>query len=227
MKNILFSTIAGFVMMMHSSCITSLHPISTPETVISDNRVIGTWESDDDIIRIEKFMDSEPYNGLVKLKPVTDASLSSTPAQRKEDSILYAKGYSVHFKKNDVEYYMFGGLTRINNSLYFDLIPVIVNDPKNPESTGYEYTNDYLPTFTMARLEMTGNNSLTLRFLNGDFIKEQLKQGRIRIKHEKDELFDNFLVTASSEELREFLAKYGHDERLFSKENSVTLTRKG
>lgn len=224
MKNILFFAIAGHILILFTSCLTSLHPLVTSQTITADNRVIGNWVSDDDTIRIAKFKDSEPYKGLEKLKLASDAP---SPAQQREDSVMYANGYSVFFKKDGIEYYMFGGITRIENKLYFDLLPVIVHDPEKEDWTGYEYSNDYLPCFTMAKLEMSGNNTLTLRFLNGDFIKEQLKSGNIRIKHEKDALFDNFLVTASSQELRQFLAKYGHDERLFSKENSITLTRKG
>jgi hypothetical protein len=227
MKNILLSAIAVFLLLLQSSCLTSLHPLTTPDTVVKDDRLVGKWETDGDIIEIAEFMGSEPYQGLVQLKPITDASAPSTPEQKKEDSIMYAKAYSVLFRKNDVEYYMLAALTRINNNLYFDLLPVTINDPKNKNAEGFVYTNDYLPTFTMARLEMNGNNSITLHFLNGDFLKEQLRKGNIRIKHEKDELFDKFLVTASSDELRQFITKYGHDERLFSKENSITLTRKG
>ena len=227
MKNIHLAAIAGFIVILHSSCLTSLHPLVTAETISADNRLVGNWVTDGETVQIKKITDSEPYNSLIKIQPVTRIAGEVRPQQKKEDSIMYANGYSVFFRKGDIEYFMFGAMTRIGNSQYIDLLPVIVNDPENQEMNGYEYSNDYLPTFTMAKLEMTGNNTLTLRFLNGDFIKEQLRQGNIRIKHEKDDLFDNFLVTASSSELRQFLTKYGNDERLFSKENSVTLTRKG
>ena len=40
------------------------------------------------------------------------------------------------------------------------------------------------------------------------------------------ELYDTFLITASTNELQQFILKYGKDDRFFSKENSVTLIRK-
>ena len=122
---------------------------------------------------------------------------------------------------------MFAALTRVGNSLFFDLIPIVADDPKHQGETGFEYMNYNLPTFSIAKVEIANNQNIQLRFLNGDYIKELIKSGNVRIKHEKDELFETFVVTASSAELRQFLTKYGHDERLFSKENSITLTRKG
>jgi hypothetical protein len=79
----------------------------------------------------------------------------------------------------------------------------------------------------MAKLEIINNNQLNLHFLSGEFIKEQINKGNIRINHESDNLFENLLITASTEQLHQFLKKYGNDQRLFSKENSVTLIRKG
>jgi len=76
-------------------------------------------------------------------------------------------------------------------------------------------------------VEILNNNSLVLKFLNGDFIKQQIAKGNMRIRHQEDKLFESFLVTASTYELTQFLQKYSHDERLFNQENSVTLTRKG
>ena len=48
----------------------------------------------------------------------------------------------------------------------------------------------------------------------------------MKIKHETDDLYDTFLITASTNELQQFIQKYGNDDRFFNKENSVTLIRK-
>lgn len=211
---------------IYPSCLTSIQPLVTAEKIISEDRVVGTWLLDDDTIRIERFNESVIFKELIKIgASVKDLKLDQ-PKIIRDDSILYAHGYTVSFQKDGIDYFMFGAVTSIGNQLYIDLLPIVAGNTKNEVETGYEYTNDYLPAFTMAKLEIS-KNGLNLHFLNGDFIKEQIRNGNVRIKHEKDELFETFVVTASSGELRQFIEKYGHDQRLFSKENSVTLTRKG
>jgi len=214
------------IVISFTSCLTSLHPLVTADKVVSEDRVVGNWVHDDVTIHIERFLQSEVYKNLTKMSGGLNNFNNGNAALQKQDSILYAHGYSVSYRKDGVDYFMFGAVTKIGNNFYFDLLPVIADDPKNQEGTGFEYTNDYLPAFTMAKLEIN-KNALNLHFLDGDFIKAQIKSGNMRIKHEKDAMFETFVVTASSVELRQFIEKYGHDERLFDKENSVTLTRKG
>lgn len=221
MKNLILIAIA----ISFSSCLTSLHPLVTPDKVISEDRVLGAWVHDGVTINIDKFTQSEVYKSWTKLGGGLSI-LKNGSDTYSQDSIMYVHGYCISYRKDGVDYFMFGAVTKIGNDFYFDLIPVIAEDPKNQEGSGFEYTNDYLPAFTMAKLEID-KNALYLQFLDGDFIKEQIKGGNMRIKHEKDELFETFIVTASSGELKQFIEKYGHDKRLFSKENSVTLTRKG
>jgi hypothetical protein len=52
-----------------------------------------------------------------------------------------------------------------------------------------------------------------------------LKKGTLAIKYEKDDLFETDLITASSMDLQRLLAKYGRDERLYDKENTITLKK--
>jgi hypothetical protein len=223
MKNII--TVAILLATIFTSCLTSLHPLVTPDRVTTDNRVVGTWITDGDTVIIERFLDSETYSMVKKLGSVT--GISRNAGQSELDSIMYPKGYCVSYRKDGVDYFMFGALIRIDKDLYLDLLPIIADDPNNKEGTGYEYTNDYLPTFTMAKIEISSSNNMTLHFVNGDFIRDQVRKGNVRIKHEQNPLFETFMVTASSKELQQFISKYGHDDRLFNKENSVTLTRKG
>ena len=76
----------------------------------------------------------------------------------------------------------------------------------------------------MAKVVFNGNH-MEFRFLDSDFIRNQLINGRVGIKFEKDDLFRTSLITASSNDLQQFLRKYGNDERLYNKENTVTLNK--
>lgn len=143
----------------------------------------------------------------------------------KSDSVVFSKRYSVIFKHNNYRHIMMGSLTRIGNNLFIELEPEAIND-KMVDGTGLEYGFDYAPSYSIGKVKFD-NNQLSIQFLNGDYIKELINTGRVRIKHEKDELFGSFLITASSDELKQFLEKYGDDDRLYSKNGSLTLTRKG
>ena len=76
------------------------------------------------------------------------------------------------------------------------------------------------------KVNINANAALDLSFVDGEFIREQVNAGKMKLKHESNELFGSFLITASTSELQAFLEKYGNDERVFSKKTSVHLTRK-
>jgi hypothetical protein len=213
------------ITVIFTSCLTSLHPITNAKNILREDRVLGNWIcNDEDTISIRKF---KVNNFSSSLLGTSGRQTQGVQEPGYNDSTLYANGYNVQFSKNGVRYTMFGAITRIGGELYIDLVPIHTEDLKNKEGTGYDYSSDYLQVFSMAKLEVKSNNLVNLHFLNGDFIKEQIKNGNVRIGHEYDNLFETLLITASTEQLHQFLEKYGNDQRLFSKENSVTLTRKG
>lgn len=229
MKKIIYYGLPLALLLLQSACITSLQPLVTADNIVVDKRVAGNWQYNNDIITVEKMNESYIYNELTKMKIGGNDNAPHAPLQgkEKEDSIFYAKAWCVSFKKNGVDYYMSAAITRINDGLYMELLPIVVSDPQQPEGSGYEFNYDYLPTFTVAKVIINNNESISLKFLNGKYIKEQVIANRLKISHQKDNIFDSFLVTASTDELRQFLQKYGNDDRLYSNENSVTLTKKG
>jgi hypothetical protein len=77
----------------------------------------------------------------------------------------------------------------------------------------------------MAKVEIPNDSMLLLKFINGSYVKSLIDNGNIKIKHEEDKMYGMFLITAPSEELQQFLLKYGDDERIYSKENTIILKR--
>ena len=145
----------------------------------------------------------------------------------KEDSVLYTRSYVAGFIKNDYQYYLICSLVRLENELYVDIEPAAASAVKN--SNGKDMDDlfsggSYVASHTMAKLVIT-ETEMEFRFLDGGFIGDQLKNGRIAIKYEKDDLFQTSLITSSSTDLQQFLTKYGKDERLYSKENTVILKK--
>ncbi len=227
MNKIILCIITTAVMLLQSACITSLQPLVRWNDIVTQKQVVGAWQYKNDIITVEKMDESHIFHELTKMRIGGEhTGRAALQGKEKEDSIFYSKSYAVSFKRNGVDYYMSAAIIRIDNSLYMELLPILVSDPQQPEGSGYELSYDYLPTFTIAKLEIKSNNSIYIQFLNGEYIKNQVVANRLKVSHEKDDVFGSFLVTASTGELQQFLKKYGNDERLYSSENSVTLTRK-
>lgn len=227
--NRIFIIISGIVIsILPVSCLTSLQPLTTYETVTKENRAPGIWESNNGFVNVEEMTKSELFNDIKKSIEIRGTGSNKPLSNKdKEDSIWYSKAYMAVIKKDRAYYCYAAGFTHIGDDIYMDLFPLVLEDSANLGKAYYPLNHiDYVPTFSIAKAEFTGNNTLVLKFLNGEFIKEQLKKGNMLIRHEEDKLFGSFLVTASTYDMTQFLAKYGHDERLYSQKNTITLTRK-
>jgi hypothetical protein len=222
MKNLIFYTAFISCLILPVSCLTTLQPLVTDNNIITDERITGNWQYEDATIQIKKLEQLLEMENDRDLRIIT----RNTRHSGTTNSVFLSKTYELTFNKNGVLYSMVGAITSIQNDLFIEFSPMLVNDPKNAEGSGFEWNNTYLPSFTIARLHIKNNHAIDIQFLNGDFIKEQIRAGNMRIKHEHNDLFNTFLITASSSELKQFLEKYGNDDRLYSTQNSITLTKK-
>ena len=219
-----FLMASAVAMTVLTSCLTSLHNLVTYTTVVSDDRVVGNWQHNNLTVKFEsvpasyflKNISSGKENG--EKKSIYDSA---------EDSLLFSKSYVIQFTKNNYRFYMVCCLTHIGDDTYADIEPITAErmDKPNPTDADNLFTaGGYTTTHSIAKLFIRGNE-LELRILNGEFIKEQLNNGAAGVRYEKDDLFATTLITASSEELRRFLSKYGDDERLYSSKNTITLKK--
>jgi hypothetical protein len=226
MQKIVVLIMATVLMVAHSSCLSSLQPVATAKTITTDNRLPGEWTDGKESFRIQKMTESD----ILKDDKDPDKRLSIGNGNGGDDSVSFSNSYAITAKRKDgVEYIMTGILSRVNDQYFVDLMPLGMKHPKSGDNaSSFEFNYNYLPTFSIAQLSFVNKDKIVLKYLNGDFIKEQLNKGNLRLKYEKDDLFGSFLITASSYELQQFLEKYGHDERLYySDDKSSVLTRKG
>ena len=210
-----------------SSCITTLQPIVTYNTAIVDNRLEGSWEQDGQEYIVKKVFNSELY---VKYKDDLEKSRKENgklSEKEKKDSILYSKSYIIKYLKDGIAYELFGSMIKLNGRLFMNMTPADMNtiSPANDKEKVANISNT-LYGHTIARVQFNNNNSLNLDFIDGGYVYDEIKSGHMKIKHEIEDNYDTFLITASTRELQQFLEKYGDDKRFFNKENSVTLIRK-
>jgi hypothetical protein len=225
MNKKLFPIASIVAMILLPSCLTSLHNLVTYKTVVSDDTITGNWQHDDLAVKIEGVPTSSFIKKLDSAK--TDGGEKKSIYDSKEDSSLYSKSYLIQFAKNGYQYYMVCCLTRIGYDTYADLQPITAEPVDKRTASNIDdlfSAGGYTTTHSIAKLFLRGNQ-LELRILNGDFINDQLNNGTAAVRYERDDLFATTLITASSEQLREFLSKYGHDERLYSSRNTITLKK--
>ena len=125
-----------------------------------------------------------------------------------------------------MQYLLFGSMIKLNGRLFMNFTPVdMISTDSTSTITEINFDNR-LNSYTIARVQFGTVNTMKLDFIDGGYLHDQIKAGRMKIKNETDELYSTFLITASTRELQQFLEKYGNDSRFFNKENSVTLNRK-
>jgi len=210
-----------------TSCVTSLQPLVTYNSAIADNRIEGRWQQDGQEYIVQNVCSSDFYKKnkkeLEKSRKENNGQLSE---KDKKDSILFSRSYIVKYTKNGIEYLLFGSMIKLNGVLFMNFTAVDMTS-KDSTSTITEINFDNrLNSYTIARVQFGNANAVKLDFIDGGYLYDQIKAGRMKLKNETDELYDTFLITAPTRELQQFLEKYGNDSRFFSKENSVTLIRK-
>ena len=225
MKKIIFTL--SILIITVSSCVTSLQPLITHTTAIADNRVEGAWEQDGQEYIVQKVFNSDFYKKNKKdLEKSRQENNNQLSEKDKKDSVLFSKSYMIKYTKNGIQYLLFGSMIKLNDRLFMNFTPVdITNTDSTNDITEINLANR-INSYTIARVQFTNSSLMKLDFIDGGYLHDQIKAGRIKIKNETDELYDSFLITASTTELQLFLKKYGDDSRFFNKDNSVTLSRK-
>jgi hypothetical protein len=225
MKKTIF-IMSVLVLVTASSCVTSLQPLVTYNSAIADNRLDGAWEQDGQEYIVQRVYNSDFYRknkkDLEKGRKENNGQLSE---KDKKDSILFSKSYIIKYTKNGIEYLLFGSMIKLNGRIFMNFTPVHMTSIDSTNETEINLDNR-LNSHTIARLQFSNAGTMKLDFIDGSYLYDQIKAGRMKIKSETDELYDTFLITASTRELQQFLEKYGGDNRFFNKENSVTLNRK-
>ena len=225
MKKINF-IISALILVATSSCVTSLRPLVTYNTAIADNRIEGAWEQEGQEYIVQKVFNSDFYKknkGSLEKNREQNGQLSD---KNKRDSVLYSKSYIIKYSKEDLEYLLLGSMIKLNGRLFMNFIPADLNTTDSTKNEPEFNLANPITTHTIARVEFSNTNTMKLDFIDGGYLHDQIKAGRMKIKNETDELYGTFLITASTIELQKFLEKYGNDSRFFNKENSVTLIRK-
>jgi len=213
MKKIALTTAFALLLIFLSSCLTTLHPIFTTKDIVYEPKLLGTWKKG-----------SEGDKGPGVITENGTAIITNLAAENSIElpgniSSIKQKGYLISYQRGDGEisdqYIAF--LARIGKHLYFDYYPTDKKeDPKLDEFFGVHFVRMH----TSYRVEILKDGSFELSQLDGSYVKSLIDEKKIRISHEKDAT-GNTVITASTDELQQYIIKYGDEPGAYGSEKTV------
>lgn len=196
-KKFLFCLLACLL----GSCvpIMSLHPLLDEKSVVFDEKLLGTW--------------------------VEDPNITWEFSRAEEPTNAYKLIYTLQEKEGGKEKVIKGlfivGLGKLKDNLFLDVCPAPW-EQQDPNKIEWAFNTLLLiPAHTFIKIDSTKPQIKMLR-TDDEKMKEFLKANPDAVKHTV--LEDKPVLTASTNELQEFVLKYADDKRVFAVES--VLTRK-
>lgn len=116
----------------------------------------------------------------------------------------YREGYIVSYTRSGKNAQFIGMPFMVDNHLFIDMTPL----EYNVDGLNSLVTQHMLKTHSAAYVQTNSDGSVTLKWLSNSVMKRIIDEGKVRIKHELAGIDEDLILTASSEELHQFLRKF-------------------
>lgn len=220
MKRKAFLLITLLVLTM-SSCVYSLFPIYTIDTIVYRPELLGEWKLTDDDTYM-RFESAKILKEVKAAKRKADLDSGKTPDfnfgdfgvnNGSNNEIDRAKTYLLTITDSNsitshneyrVEYYE-AHLVDIDGTLFLDILPIRA-------AVNKDVSHDFIPMHTFMKFDIKGNDFVITPFESKKLL-DLFNSNLIRLRHEK--LNDQVIITAQPKELQKFLSRYSEDESVF------------
>jgi len=207
MKKILSVTFLFSAILLLNGCLSTLHPVFTVNDLVADNRLTGSWNKSKD-------------GGTTTFRKAKKEELARfSETLRKNDDKIYIAMEDSGAGNKEAFYYAF--LLRLGNNYYMDTYPSEFDETENADPF---YKAHYIPLHAIYRVYFNNSNSFELKPLDGGYLEKLIRNKQIRIKHEVMPDGD-YLVTAGTEELQQYLKKYGDVAEAYDQNNASIYKR--
>lgn len=198
MKKHFLLTLAALVVLVQGCIVKSLHPFYANSDLVFKKELINTWLDQD--------------GNKWKISRAGE----------------HAAAYQMTFTKDDQEAVFLVHLFQIEGIQFLDFVPVATDG-----SVSDLFSMHLLPSHSVAKVEKLTDGNVTIKWFNEKWLRNLFLQNKIKISHEviveensgEDE-DKSYVITASTEELRKFLMKYGNDKSAFEGDNMIELILK-
>lgn len=192
MKKAISTTLISILVLISSCGIFSIHPLYHKADLLQKDTLLGLWQEEDNKKGSIQFL-GQDNNDLYRAILIDGSDTSQFDA----------------------------GLIDLEGQLYMDLFPSEDCELFSDEDCNMlvNFSNNYIPTHTFMKIDIV-QNSLKLTPFDSERLIQLFRQNRIRLAHEfptiEGEANDDFVViTASTDDLQKFVARYSNDEDAF------------
>lgn len=205
MKKVSIILAFTFLVIFLSSCLRTLHPIFTTKDIVYEPNLIGTWKTE-----------NQGTKGFVIITNLAGDNSIELP---EKISTIKQKGYLISYQDEDgksTEQYI-AFLARIGKHRYFDYFPA---DKKDNETIDEFFASHFVKMHTSYRVDISKDGSFELSQLDELYVTKLINEKKLRISHEKD-ANGNIVITASTDELQQYIIKYGDEPGAYGNEKTV------
>jgi hypothetical protein len=183
--------IVSLLLVLAASCIPSLYPLYTGKDLVTDDRLVGTWDAGKNSKWIVERFDYNPQKGPWYsdwTSPAKQKSYRLTVLEKHGGDTLKAE-FVMHMLVLDGKYFL------------------------NYFPADYTLEHDFLSWHMIeannfSRIRVT-QDSLVLNFFDPSYLEEMIDRNRIRIAHIRYD--SGILITAPTRDLQQFIIKYGQE----------------
>jgi len=194
-RNKRFTWLSIAVLAFLSSCkVFSLYPLYTDEDLIFEASLLGSWSVNSDLI-----------DGLEEARYVFEQKAEKDAYTMRIMSFEYNELGEL---KDTMTATFDVHLVKVGDTYYLDLYP-------DSETVAYQ---NFLPVHSFIRIDFKREGVLSMWEFKANRLRELFQQNKIRLRHEITPEDNYVLITAKTEELQKFIAKYGQDQGAFDEE---------
>jgi hypothetical protein len=193
-----------------------LFPFYTKETVHFEETFLGIWA--------DKNNENRKWT-VLSIRDIDEAEkkINTSSSKKESDKTLekYKKGYLAIYETSESKTAFLVMPFKIDEQIFLDFTPFYF-------STDESLLDHHLiSTHSLAKFDIKNENELSIKWLSSDKIGELIKNNYIKIKHEKVGFEEEYLLTASSEELQKFIKKFmnSNDENKWKTDIKYNLKR--
>lgn len=214
---------------MLSSCVFSLFPIYTKDTLVDLPEFEGVWQGDqNDRIEVKKL--GEISKMEISIQPGDDdyivkngdtirdkgevAAYFENDLKKSIENTLSKKltGYQMTIIDSEDTLTYRAHIAKIGKNLFLDLYP-LSDTPIYNDAIG----KNFIPVHTFMKIEIKEHKLLLTEF-DLDKLRDLFRSNKIRLRHE--DVDDMIVITAQPEEIQKFLMIYSENEAVFDNTSS-------
>ena len=196
---------------LFNGCLTTLYPFFTEKDVVFNPELIGDWA-----------YSNKSEKGSILFETITqNKSIELSEGIRK----MTGKGYLVTWKDSigqpTSQYFVF--LAKIGKHFYLDFYPADMDDERPVDRI---FKGHKLKLHHCYKVNFHSKDRLEIKMFEESFLTDLIEKKQIRIHYEEKGSFDKKrIITASTDELQQYLLKYSNNPKAYSEVFSYNCKR--